>query len=228
MRSFLLIMLIVALTGSGYFVYDRRQNFKAAEAIRLAEDEKSLRETEKSRAAIKVLQKSHIDSFKADLKKTAQDYKDYTKILVEIVRPQNFSSAAYAKENYILFTQDIEPTIRKKADAILGVFTRYRKTLESTIDEESTETEKRFIAEWIEMHDVQLERSVTLLTEDDKLLQAYRDLIEFYYVHSKLYSVDIDAEEFVFKREKDERKHEKLRNIIQDIRRHKASMRQKE
>ncbi len=224
MKNLIILFLFFALCGTGFFGYEQ---FKAVEEAKVKEEARQAK-IKADKNAISTLQKGHIDGFKTDLKKAAKDYKDYIQVMSEIVKPQNFASEEYTSENYKLFRNDIAPLIRQKADALLNVFTRYRKQLNKLVDENSTDIEKKFLNEWQEMHDVQLERSINLLTQDDKLIEAYSNLIEFYYVHSKLYSVDVEAEMFDFKREKDEERHKGLLKAIRDIRRDKATMRRKE
>ncbi len=227
MKYFASVLITLCLCGAaffGYISYDKYKQDKAADLIAV---QKKADEIERKKEAVSVLQASHLDSFKADLKKAAEDYKDYKDILADIVKPQNFATVEYAKENYNLFNDDIAPTFRKKANKMLSVFTDYNNTLNAAVQGDAMEIEKRFKEEWQEMHDVQLNRTVDLLSKDEELIQAYGALIEFYYVHSKLYDVDVDAEEFIFKREQDEKKHDILLKAIRDIRRDKATMRRK-
>lgn len=220
-----LAIFVVLCAGVSYPAYEFYKNHKAEQARQILIAKKKAEKKIRDQEAIANLQASHIEDFKADLKAAAKDYKDYTKILVELVRPQNFISEQYAKENYTLFTQDIEPTVRMKADRLLNVFPHYRKKLESLISDDTTPIKQKFLSEWREMHDVQLARSVEIMTLDDRLLDAYADLITFYYTYSRRYHVDLDAEEFVFKSEKDEEKQKVLLKVIADLRREKLTLR---
>lgn len=227
MKYFIAFLLMLLCAGMGYFVYfsylSHQEMRKEMSELKRHMQEKSREETE----AVSQLQKTHIEEFKKDFESTFKDYKEYTNLWREIIKPENFSTVEYAKENYELFKNDIEPTIRKKANKLLRVFPDYNSKLKAIVSEDSTDAEKRFMAEWAEMHDTHLNRMIDLLSKDEELLQAYGELIEFYYTHSKLYNVDSKSEEFIFKRDVDEKKHETLLKTIREIRRNKAIMRQK-
>lgn len=221
MKHFLILSLFLALCSGAFFGFQYHKALEAEELLQAAVAAK----IQEDREAVRALQDTHIDDFIAELKVALQNYKDYIKILPEIVKPKNFVSEDYARENYRLFRDEIEPAARLKADMLLSVFTRYNKKLRDTVNDSSAEIEKEFLSEWQDMHDDHLERVVDFLTYDDKLIDAYANLIEFYYVHSKLYTVDVEAEMFDFKREKDEIKHQDLLKVIQDIRRDKLTAR---
>lgn len=228
MKHLPFLIIFLALCGAGYYGYGQYSEYLKQKKIEDAAAQVEAEKLAEEKEAVSILQESHIELFKKDLKNAAQDYKDHTNLLVEIVNPKNFSTVEYAQENYDLFTENIEKTVRNKANKLLQVFTHYNTKLNALVDEDSTDTEKRFMQEWQEMHDVQLNRTIDLLSKDEQLLQAYGALIKFYYVHSKLYDVDAETEEFDFKREEDEKKHDDLLKAIREIRRDKATMRRKQ
>lgn len=224
MRRFLPFFLVLALLVGGlYLAFSYYVSREYARGIAQAQREK----VQHDQDALADLRENHIDRFKADLKKAGQDYKAYTAALQDFAGPESFSSPEYAEENYNLFMNDIAPSFRQKAEAVLNVFSSYSQALDKDARGDHSDTGRLFLEQWQKVHDANLARSVALLSVDEQLLQAYESLITFYYSRSKLYRVDMEAEEFVFKRAEDETEHEALLDAIADIRREKLTMRRR-
>lgn len=217
MKKFLIAALFVCLLGGGgYFAalqYDALEQQRAA-------DEARLQKLTADQKVLDDLGAVYLNDFKADLKKAGQDYKDYSRVLADITEPDNYSTPEDARQTYLLFTEEITPALRQKAQALLDVFSTYKAKMDSE------EVDARdFRAEWASMHDEQLAYSVSLLSHDETLVQAYEVLVAFLYQHSNLYTVDLEAQEFAFKRPEDAEKYGALKNAIRVIRREKLTLR---
>ncbi len=208
--------MILIIGGTFYKVhYDKQQEIKRIEQEIEAE---KLRKA-KQREELNQLFDLHITNFKNELKENASSYKNSRLVLKEIFSPHNFETKEYTKEIYLLFKNNVAPNLRTKANEIINIFVKYKELLENDIGKHDSDTKKQFLLKWHEASQEQLNRYIDFFTKEEELIQAYEELVTFYYVHSNLFSVDIKNNIFLFDREEDKRTETKLKNKIQSIKR---------
>ncbi len=205
---------ISAAVGGSLYVYDQKQKSYQAqqEQIRLENAEK-----EKQKAEMQVLSDKYLKEFVADLKKQSASYKKQKRVLKEIISPYNFETPEYSKENYNLFMNEIAPSLRSQSNAIINVFEQYTEKLAEDIKGNDDELQVQFMNDWNDMSADQLGQYIDFFSQEEKLLQAYEDLIRFYYIHSNLFTVDIEKNVFEFKRTKDKIKQAELLKRIKSL-----------
>ncbi len=212
-----MISAIVAVTAGGYYLHKQHQN-ALIEAKRLEEEQEKQRlEDEKRSKELDYLFENYVNRFKTELKDRATSFKENKTILVEMFNAYNFETPEYTKENYTMFNQDIAPALRASSDSIISLFENYSIKLAQELSSENSETQELFQEKWNKMKTRQLEKFVSFLSKQEKFLESYEELMTFYYVHSNLFSVDMDKNEFVFEREEDKKQHEKLLQNIKEL-----------
>ena len=214
-----IIIFLVFATASlsaafyAHHLHKQKQAALHAEQIKLAQEER-----EAKRAALQILFDDYLNAFKNELKEEAKLYKQNQKVLKEIASPLNFETPEYTKENYTLFKEELAPSLRAQSNKIIGVFEKYTTKIKENLQDSDNETQTIFLEKWQEMSQAQLTHYVDFFTKEEQLIQAYEELITFYYVHSNLFSIDTKNNIFQFVREKDEEKEAELRQKISDLR----------
>ena len=89
--------------------------------------------------------------------------------------------------------------------------------MDKELIDETTERKEFFQNQWNDMMKEQLEKYIEYFIKEDKLLTQYRELIEFYYVHSKLITIDYEEDAFIFQRKQDEIKHLEILRRLKNI-----------
>lgn len=205
---------ITAAVGGGLYAYDQQQKLYQAqqEQIRIEHEEK-----ERQKAEMQALSDKYLTEFVADLKEQSTSYKKQKRVLKEIISPYNFETPQYSKENYNLFMNEIAPSLRSQSNAIINVFEQYTERLADDIKDNHDELQIQFMNDWNDMSADQLGQYIDFFSQEEKLLQAYEDLIRFYYIHSNLFTVDIEKNVFEFKRTKDKIKQAELLKRIKSL-----------
>lgn len=209
-------LLIIAITG-GYYKIQIDKQAIIKEQNQKIEVEKIREQTEKDE--INRLFDQHINNFKTELKLHASEYKKSRLVLKEIFSPHNFETKEYTKEIYLLFKNDVAPNLRIKADEIINIFVKYKDFLQTDISNQDDNIQKLFLLKWQEASQVQLSKYIEFFTKEEELIQAYEELITFYYIHSNLFSVDIKNNIFLFDRDEDKSTETKLKNKIYTLKR---------
>lgn len=213
-KFIIFVFLCIAIAGGLYqlHLYKQHQDEIHAQQIKAKQEQK-----EQARAELDKLFKQYLTSFKADLKTKATAYKDSRTVLQEMLNPYNFETREYTKENYLLFKDNVAPNLRNKASEIINVFAEYKNNLQADLKNQDNKTQEMFLLKWQEMSNKQLDKYIDFFTKEEDLIQAYEKLITFYYVHSNLFSVDVEENVFLFNRKKDKKKELALRAKIKSL-----------
>lgn len=202
---FFALIFLALIIGGGAAFYIQKQHIQAKQ-LGAAE----LKQRKEEKAAIQVLFDNYLNDFKADLSAKAKIYKESRSVLKDIKSPYNFETPEYAKENYDLFKNSVAPSLRGQADGIMEIFQNYDKKIKEDLGNSEDATQEVFFEKWTEMAHEQLDKYIDFFVKEDELIQAYDDLITFYYTHSNRYTVDVEKNEFFFGREEDGRKAAEL------------------
>ena len=214
-----LVLLLIAGGALAYYIdLENKKEIQRQHEAQLAEIQKQKEAALQKRKELQKLYDTYLNEFTDALKAKAKDYKKTRLILKDIVSPYNFETAKFAKENYNLFKRDVAPSLRIKAADIIESFITYREKIEADLSDEDGDIQETFLNKWMEMQKKQLAQYVEFFSREEDLIQAYDDLITFYYTHSRLYTIDLDENIFVFKREEDQATQEKLLRRIETLR----------
>lgn len=205
---FLLFTVVIA----GSYINNKNRAIRRAEQPEHPDAEK-----EKKKEELQSLFDNYLNNFKNELREKATDYKNTRVIFNDIKSPYNFETPEYAKENYNLFKNSIAPSLRQKASEIIDVFDNYNKKIEANLKDQNNDLQQTFLKKWREMNKNQLTKYVAFFSKEEELIQAYDNLITFYYVHSRLYEVDVKINQFTFSRKEDEKKATELLNRIDTL-----------
>lgn len=211
----LLLALVLGASAGGVYLYKEHRAKKIEAEILKKEQEIAKLKKEQRRAELDILFKQYIEDFTADLKKQAKSYKENLTVLREMFNAYNFETPEYTKENYQLFKNQVAPSLRADSDALIEIFQSYSERLEQDLAQEDSDLKEQFRAEWRAMKDDQLDQYISFLTHQEELLQAYSELITFYYVHSNLFTVDNENNVFLFTREEDAQAHDEILQKIE-------------
>ncbi len=221
-NKLLLLAIFIALSSlfaGGFLYYEHHKALKIQkqeEIDRLeAEHQKNVA---KQKREMQALFDVYLKQFVLDLKQGVQRYKKARKIIYDLVQPYNFETPEYARENYKIFTENVAPTLRQESDNVIGIFAYYQALLETDLQNKDGSIQQEFSNEWKAMSSEQAGVYVNFFTSQEELLRAYEELIKFYYVYSKLYDVDVEENEFSFKRDQDAQLHDKLLKAVEDLR----------
>lgn len=216
-KLFTLFIFAAALAAAcgGYIYYEQKQQARLeAERIR-AEKIAERKETIKR---IQSLFDDYLNEMLAELRQKTTLYKQNKTLLARLINPINYTTAEYAKENYTIFIEDIAPSLRKQSEEIIGIFQTYKNKLDSDIADSDDQIKQHFKEKWeTEIGQKQMRDYIQFFMKEEKLLRAYEQLIKFYYVYSKRYSVDEEENTFVFANEKDANIHMLLREQLDTI-----------
>ncbi|PCI55217.1 MAG: hypothetical protein COB36_06220 [Alphaproteobacteria bacterium] len=215
-KFIILVFLFITVAGGLYqlHLYKQHQDEIHAQQAKAEQAKK-----EQTRAELDKLFEQYLINFKGDLKTKAAAYKDIRTVLKEILSPYNFETREYTKENYLLFKDNVAPKLRNKAVDIINIFAEYKNNLQADLKSQDNKIQEMFLLKWQDMSNKQLDKYIDFFTKEEALIQAYEELITFYYVHSNLFSVDVEENVFLFDREKDKEEEVALRKKIKVLRR---------
>ncbi len=205
---------IAVISAGGYFYHLHEielEKIRIQEEYRLQkeEQERIALEEEKDAAFQKLIDR-YLEKFTTDLGEKMKDYKKNRKMVHELVLPFNYETPEDSKNSYEHFTKTLMPYLKAQSAKVIDTFSQYKVAFHKDLIDESSERREHFQNEWMSMTDAQLEKYVDYFVKEDALLNKYKALIEFYYVHSNLIEIDIENDAFIFKRKKDELQHLKL------------------
>ncbi len=212
-------LLSICIGGYAYHlhVYEL-EKLRIQEEHKLQKEEERLRKIEeKKNAQFQKIIDRYLADFTQDIGEKMRDYKKNRKMVRELISPVNHETSAYSKNSYDHFTKNLLPFLRKQSAAVIDTFQRYKIALDKELIDETTERKEIFQKRWNDMMKDQIESYIEYFIKEDKLLAKYQELIEFYYVHSKLVEIDDEEDAFIFTRKQDEIKHleilERLKNV---------------
>ena len=215
-----LVLCLFAALGVGFYLYqvNVRQASIIAQKEQQAAELKAQEEREKRKAEIQTLFDTYLNAFKGELVHKASIYKKTRKLLKDLIRPVNFRNTQFAKENYDLFKESLAPSLREQSEDMIGIFARYSDQIEKELSGEGDELEEFFLSQWKEMTKEQLETYVDFFAREEEMIQAYDELVTFYYSHSKRYVVDEEKNTFVFSDPSDDKKAKALLKRVKELR----------
>lgn len=164
-----------------------------------------------NRAALQHLFDTYLNALTADLRQRAEHYAKQRRVLKDVIAPYNFETAAYAQENYTLFSTHIAPSLRQSADDIINLFGQYKAKLHHDLHDAESETAHIFAIKWQDMTTQQLSHYVDFFMQEDRRLRAYDDLLTFYVTHHNAYTIDAQHNTITFNDPKDHTTESRLK-----------------
>ena len=222
--TYAVIAVMLVLVAGGYYIryhyknhieLEQRKNAQIELEIKLKKEREE--KEAKKRQELQNLFDKYINDFKDELQKKVKDYKKARKVLYNFQSPYNYETLEYTRENYKIFKKTIAPSLRQKAANIIDIFEKYEVKINSEITNKNNELQQTFIKEWKEMSQDQLIKYVDFFSKEEDLIQAYDDLVTFYYVNSKRYKVNAEENEFIFISKIAEKMHEEILDRINSL-----------
>lgn len=208
-KSFLFLSLLIGFVlagGAGFYYVQEERAARAEETARLAQEDAARQHREALYKSFEGILNDFIGSFAGEMKA----YKKQRLILREIKQSYNFETLEDAKANYTLFIEDLAPTLRKSAITVMDIFPRTEARILELVEEEDAETKALFLDEWQAMKQKRSADCIAFFEIEDEMLQAYEELLKFYYVHANLFQVDPENGAIVFSRPEDAEKEKEL------------------
>lgn len=201
--------IIVALIGVlvlGVFVWKSNESRKKAEEIaRLAAERE---ETENAYEAV-------LNGFVKNVATEIKAYKQQRLVLREMVRPHNFETPDFARLSYEEFKNQTRPALHKQAERVLSVFDISGAELDQVLEGRDPEAADFLRAKWQAMKAEQRPPYEAYFAREEKVLDAYEELLRFYFVKSK--TLKVVEDEIVFSDPDDQAAMQDLRAIIADL-----------
>lgn len=162
-----------------------------------------------------------LNNFLKELSKEIRQYKKDRRILKEAVDPFNLIGTQNAEQSYRVFKEEIAPLLKKKSERVMGVFERANTVVKALLTDKPEDTQSVLMAEWEALEKVHMSKLLDFFENEDRLINAHEELLKFYFIHSKLYTVDMDSGEIIFNSEKHREKEkailDKINKIKQDF-----------
>lgn len=210
------LLLCFVITGGCAAIYLGYINIRKAAIVEQKEQEQkkaieiAKKTKNKRKKEIQTLFDTYLNEFQNDLLEKAQSYKKTRRLLRNIIRPINFETTDFAKENYDLFKESLVPSLRKKSADIIFVFEDYSEKIEKDLAGDKNEIKQLFLDKWKNMTKEQLDNYVDFFSREEEMIMAFDDLITFYYTHSKRYEIDTEKNRFLFSNKNENKKVKKL------------------
>ncbi len=157
-----------------------------------------------------------LNRFLKNFASEVREYKEFRRVLKEFKSPVNLENTTFAKESYDMFRQEIAPALRKKAHAVMLVFQDANEQVDILLMDQPKDTQERLKQVWKQMEYEHVHALVGFFESEETLVQAYEDLLKFYYVHSKNYTVST-AGKIIFTKDAYAEKEKALLKRIDDI-----------
>lgn len=214
------LFLALAAGGYGYHLHlYEMEKLRIQEELKIRQaEERAKKIQEEKDAEFQKITQQYLDDFRDTLGEKMKAYKKNRRMVRELIKPFNHETVEDSKNSYTHFTKELLPYLRSQSSDVIDTFQVYRSALDTQVFPDDDERQEEFINLWHDMTKDQLDKYVNYFIQDDILLSVYRELIEFYYVHSNLMKVDLDENVFLFDRKKDELKHLEILSRLKDIR----------
>lgn len=160
-----------------------------------------------------------LNSFLKGLAKQTAQYKKDRRILKEAINPYNLIGTENAEQSYTIFRDEIGPMLRNKSERLLSVFAESEKVVQGLLEDKSAATKDRLFSAWKNLEKEHMNGLLDFIENEDRLITAHEELLKFYFVHSKLYKVDMDSGKIVFSNEKYTAREAELLGNIEKLRR---------
>lgn len=144
-----------------------------------------------------------LNDFLKDIKAQMRDYVRQRKVIVESVRPVNLRTPEYVEENYNMVITLI-PTLRMKIDALMQSFSQAEEEIKTLLEGQPPQMQENIMRQWNELKDNEAVAYVEFFNIEGDILNAYEELMTFYYNKSGVFDVDMEADKILFKSSEDE------------------------
>ncbi|MCK5375109.1 MAG: hypothetical protein KAJ40_07480 [Alphaproteobacteria bacterium] len=211
------LALCLFLAAIGNVLHKDRTKHEAAIATHETTLLTKQKERKEHKSEIQALFDAYLNNFTSELVHKANLYKKSRLLLKKITIPIHYKTVAFSKQNYTLFKEDLAPTLRAQGEDIVNLFGHYSDKIRNDLKDNDSELQQIFLKQWNDMTIKQLDHYITFFMREEKLIQAYDDLITFYYTHARRYYIDIEKNKFVFSDSKDTNEALMLLKRIQNI-----------
>lgn len=109
-----------------------------------------------------------------------RDYRGARKILDDLVAPHNLQNAAYIEENYAL-SREMIGVLKGQMDDILQVFAAKEREVHALLKGQPENVQGNVLRSWNDLKANQLNAFVSYFSLEAQVLDAYADVMAFYY-----------------------------------------------
>jgi len=212
---FVLSAVIGLSCAAGFFYYQHQlaEHAKAEAAQKEAEEQAQQAALQKKDQETKAHFEDFLNGFLKDIHDGAQIYKQERMVLDNLVKPENFKTPAYLKEN-TAFLDTTATELQAKMDKVMVVFEKADEALIPLLKELS-DTERPVVEKkWKDIREKQAALFMGYFASEQDIITAYQALMHFYV--SKIQSLQIAAEtgEITFESEADTKTAQDLKDKI--------------
>ncbi len=159
-----------------------------------------------------------LNGFLGQLTKNVRDYKKDRRILKEVLNSFNLEGTSNIEKSYKVFREEIAPMLRKKRHDIIDIFKREDERILVLLEKQPKQTQEKIIKQWKDIKNEHLSGLIDFFELEEQLIQAHEKILKFYFVHSKLFRVDLQSGKIIFSQEKYRMQETELLKDIEDIR----------
>lgn len=159
-----------------------------------------------------------LNNFLKELAKETAQYKKDRRILKEAIDPYNLIGTDNAEQSYRVFRTELGPMLRKKGERIIGLFAKSETVVQGLLADQTKASKDKLFSEWKALEKQHLNGLLDFFEKEDQLITAHEELLKFYFVHSKLYTVDMETGAIVFSNDKYRAREAELLDAIEKLR----------
>lgn len=212
-------LLLALLAGYGSYTYYKEHTRKQiALELQKAEEEAKIRQAiiedrKKRYARFEAL----LNGLIRDISEQAREYKIRRSVLKESLSPHNFSTPEYAAQTYKAYIEIMAPSLREQSDNLMAVFDDYQNRALETLKDVPEEKKAVFMEEWNKMIKDKIERFILFFQHEEKIIQAHKNLLEFYYKNAKTYTYQEETGSIIFLSEQAKAREAELVLEVRDL-----------
>lgn len=157
-----------------------------------------------------------LNGFLLAVNEKARAYKNERKVLGELVKPENLSSSEYITQNQQVMKQTIA-ALHLKIDDLMLVFEKTQGDVQALLTGEPPAVAEPILKTWSELKSEKAGLYVDFFSIEEKILQAYDDLMAFYVLKKGEFSYDAQTGQITFKNPEDEGTVIEMRTLLVDL-----------
>lgn len=207
--SIAVLIVFMAVVGifAGHYFYERDVSELTTETVLNPQEDTSAKKLKEFEDAL--------NEFLQTIASDVQIYKNNRKMLVSLVQPENIRNSSYIEENQALASDTVE-SLQAQMDKIMNQFAQTDKKMTALAHNFDEAGRTEIIRRWQFLRDENSKKLVSYFESDQKILEAYNELLQFYARKREAMSVDVANKKIMFTNPEDQKvADEIIRRIFQ-------------
>jgi gas vesicle protein len=154
-----------------------------------------------------------LNAFILDIDAQAKAYKKQRRVVAELIQIDNLRDPAYVSENYTMMVSTIVQ-MRQNSQSILREFEIMDTNVKALIERAHLQDKATIIDAWSQTKDEQFKFYARFFKTEDRILQIYETLMQFYSRNTDHFSVDLSTQSIIFTKPVLKARHDSLLAIL--------------